>query len=101
MGNVPPNTGTPRTKIEEYLVDTNRILTEIYPMIGLAGLAVRGVVELFRKNGEEQKAKEFEQEAARWDAAHANLGDAIAEFRRKYPKPPIDDGLSSAAGKQP
>lgn len=82
-----PGAANPPSKIEEYLKDTNAILMQVNPLLGLVGVAVKGISALMKKNGMEKEAMDFDAEVARHEAARAGLKAALDEFYAKYPLP--------------
>jgi hypothetical protein len=72
------------TKVESALADANAILAQFIPLVGLIGTSSRAVIALLRAHGKVGEAEAFEAELAAAEASRAKLGDAIADFHRKY-----------------
>lgn len=74
------------TNIEKALMDANAVMTQFVPLIGIIGVGVRATIALLRQNGLNKEADEFEVEMAKYDAQLKGFGDAIADFRARYPR---------------
>lgn len=64
--------------------EINKILTQINPMIGMIDLTARGLLAIFRKNGRDSDAEQFEAELDKYRNEIKNLESSIAEFKSKF-----------------
>lgn len=74
------------TKVEQALIDANAIVGQIVPLVGIVGVAVRGIAALLRAQGQDAQAATFEAELAKFEAQRGNLRAALDDFHAKYPE---------------
>lgn len=73
------------TSIEQALVDTNKIVSQVIPLVSIISVGVRATIALLKANGQNAEAKVFETELSKAEGDLAKLGESLAEFKRKYP----------------
>ncbi len=76
------------TKVEQVLMDANAVVSQLVPLVGIVGVAARGIAALLRAQGHDAEAATFEAEIASYDAQRGHLREALDEFHAKYPAPP-------------
>jgi len=79
-----PTDHTRLQSVEGTLIDLNRIIMQINPLIGVVGGLATLIIATARKAGVDTKP--FEEEMARWETNREALRSAIDEFRAKYPE---------------
>lgn len=71
-------------KVDDALDQVNKTIGALVPLVGTIGGIARLLIGMAHKQGLDTTT--FEAEIAKFDAQHADLHAAVAEFQAKYPR---------------
>lgn len=79
------------SKAEIALMQANAFLAQLVPLVGVATTLGKGIYTLLKANGLHKEAEIFLTEMDAALAERRELGDAQADFWKKYPLVPINE----------
>lgn len=71
---------------EQTLAKVNKIAESLVPLIGVVSQTARGLVAIFRANGQHDEAQTLEDALAEVEGKREGLKSAIDEFNAEFPK---------------